>query len=168
LPAGQLMPLWLALLAAMDPEQGQEGVVSAGEDFAGYEAIGLTLAERCFGQGRPGLLLTASASPALKVMPALWAAQWRRPFVFVTGECPSNAERGTVQDSRGIYGPSLVGMTAHLTVSDSGADGSFYLDDPVTAREALMRAPAIALEHQKAVHLNIPLDVQAAIFGAKS
>jgi thiamine pyrophosphate-dependent acetolactate synthase large subunit-like protein len=168
LPAGQLMPLWLALLARMDREQGQHGVVSASEDFAGYEAIGLTLAEGAFGKGRPGLLLTASASPALKVMPALWAAQWRRPFVLVTGECASNAERGTVQDSRGIYGASLVDMTAQLTQSSSGEPGSFYLDDPVSARAALLRAPSLAIEHQKAVHLNIPVDIQAAIFGAKS
>jgi hypothetical protein len=167
LPAGQMMPLWMTLVGAMDPSKGQRGLVVASEDLGAYEAIGVTLAERYFGDGLPALFVCASAGPGLKVLPAIWAAQWRRPFVLITGECSSKAERGTVQDSRGVHGPSLVKVTAPLTASANGEPGSFDVTDPTSAWAELLGAPRLAIERQKAVHLNIPVDIQAAIFGAK-
>ncbi|HKY36560.1 MAG TPA: hypothetical protein VJN18_11510 [Polyangiaceae bacterium] len=166
-PAGQMMPLWLALVEAMDPAKGLRGLVVASEDVGAYEAAGVTLANRYYGDGQPALFLCASASPALKVLPALWAAQWRNPFVLVTGECASTAGPGTVQDSRGVYGPSLVELTAPLTQATTGESGSLHLTDPDSAWQALKSAPGLVIERRKAVHLNLPVDVQAALFGAR-
>lgn len=165
--AGQVMPFWLRLLVAARTLGTHRLQVVASEDSGTLAALGVTLAEQYFGQGRPALFVAAAAEPATKALLACSVASWNIPFVLVTGECPRAAGPGTVQDSRGGYRWSLTELTSGagaVVPADPGGGVCRYFAGGDTAWQALMRAPALAVEARRAVHVNIPVDQQADIW----